>query len=606
MEALPSLLGENDVVKYVTTLSGVASTSILDPNFYVRGGAGDENQLLVDGFPVASPQHISGVLSLFDPYMLPSSTLYKSGYPAEYGGVASSYLDMRTSHRRDTTIRGEASLGLIASSLRTAIPTSDDGGVALSLRGSYLTPIMRLAQSLGSQLDVVEYQFYDATASFSERLGSRWRTNIFALYSTDAIDVDLIGGLNFRWSSYSLNGSVERHDDNSTLSIAAGVWGRSREGRYSYLLDEPITYGEYTLRLQLRYSRHLRDRLTLRAALSTESALYRGGTEVQSLRDYLTQASLTLRWLSRGGVAAEGGVNLNSYVGATDELVALPRLRITAPIGGWSVAADYARTAQYTTTITTLSLPSPADIVMPLGDGEGATLVDQLSIGAEGRVGSSLSVSGAVFWRNYINAKEMAGVSLASTLLDLSDSDLMQGGEGGATGVEFEAALSRPRYSARLNYTLSDSWRQFDRLNGGSRYNPPFDITHNLTLTAQWQICQRLKISALWQYSSGRYLTFPVGVAVAYNVMEQSPTVVPVYDDIYNYRLPATHRLDIGVEYSLARWRLSAGIYNLYNQPNISFLSFSVEQYNDYQAYIQPVGTSLIPSIPYLSATFIW
>ncbi len=605
VESVPSILGENDAVKYATTLSGVVSTSILDPNFYVRGGGGDENLFLVDGFPVASPQHLSGVLSLFDPYVLPNSTLYKSGYPLSYGGAASSYLDMRPLLLRDSTICGEVSLGLIASSARLTIPTSDDGGVRVSVRGSYLEPIMRLVNRINPDVDVVEYQFYDVTTSFEEGLGDRWRMKLFGLYSTDAIDVEALGDIKFGWHSYSLNGGVERRYDNSTLSIDLGGWGRNRTGEYSYLVDEPIIFGEYTLKLQSCYEQRFDLFSTdLSFGASVESTQYRGDVERGCERDYIGKGWFSLRSITSSGVVVELGTALNYYRGAVTALNLLPRLRCSYQLGGGSLYADYSRVAQYSSTVMVLSLPTPADVVMPLREGERSTLVDQISVGGEWCVASPLSLYGALFWRNYINAKETSGVSLTNSLLSLSSADLRLGGRGGAKGVEVELKLSGSNYSLRANYTLCDSWRQFDQLNDGERYSPPFDITHNFTTTAEYRVTNRLSLSALWQYSSGRYLTFPIGVALSNNVMHSRPTLIPVYDDLYNYRLPATHRLDIGVEYAFERWRVSGGVYNAYNQPNISFLSFSVEEFNDYQAYIQPKGTSLLPMIPYLSATF--
>ncbi len=605
MESIPAVMGEYDVVKYIISLPGVVSPSILDPNFYVRGGAGSENRYYVSGFPVSSPQHLSGILSLFDPYVLRNSTLYKSGYPAQYSGVLSSYLNMFPTMERDSVARGELSLGLVSSSVRAALPVGEgDGLFAISARCSYLEAMMNLINSFDNASDIIPYSYGDITSSYSQSLSQRWRLKLFGLYSVDDLAVE--DDMTFDWNSYSVNGVAQRQGERSTLSLGVGTWGGERSGDFNIFVSAPLEFSDHSLRGQLAYDYNLTPQTQLSVGASLESTHYLYGALASDVRSYLGNSYLALDHTTSQGVNILGGVNLEQYYGRGSSTQLLPRLRTSYD---WSETLslwfDYARTAQYTTQLTILSVPSPADITMTMAEGQNPILCDQISLGAEGSPRPWLSLYGALFFRRYTDVKEAVDISLSQSISSLESIEYASG-RGEASGVEFEARVAQRDFTARVNYTYTNSWRQFAQINGGERYNPPYDITHNIVVTGEYRLSERLKLSAMWQYSSGVYITFPVGVAVAENVLTGGSIVLPIYDDIYNYRLPATHRLDVSGEYSMGQWSLSAGAYNIYNQNNISYIDFVIRSDDNYSSYIVPRGLTLLPIIPYISISYKW
>ena len=84
IERIPAILGEQDVLKYLATIPGIVTTNALNSGIYVRGGNSNENGFLINNMPIAYPDHLTGILSTFDPYILNNSTLFKSGFPARY------------------------------------------------------------------------------------------------------------------------------------------------------------------------------------------------------------------------------------------------------------------------------------------------------------------------------------------------------------------------------------------------------------------------------------------------------------------------------------------------------------------------------------------
>jgi len=60
----------------------------------VRGGAADQNLVLLDGAPVYNTGHLLGFMSVFNADALESVESMSGAFPAEYGGRLSSILDV--------------------------------------------------------------------------------------------------------------------------------------------------------------------------------------------------------------------------------------------------------------------------------------------------------------------------------------------------------------------------------------------------------------------------------------------------------------------------------------------------------------------------------
>ncbi len=92
---IPTLFGENDLIKALQLLPGVQSGTEGSAGMYVRGGGPDENLLLLDGVPLYNVNHMLGFFSVFNSDALKNVTLYKGSFPARFGGRLSSVVDVR-------------------------------------------------------------------------------------------------------------------------------------------------------------------------------------------------------------------------------------------------------------------------------------------------------------------------------------------------------------------------------------------------------------------------------------------------------------------------------------------------------------------------------
>ena len=92
---IPVLFGERDILKTIQLLPGVKSAGEGNSGFYVRGGAADQNLILLDEAPVYNASHLLGFFSTFNSDAIKNVTLYKGAMPSQYGGRLSSVVDIK-------------------------------------------------------------------------------------------------------------------------------------------------------------------------------------------------------------------------------------------------------------------------------------------------------------------------------------------------------------------------------------------------------------------------------------------------------------------------------------------------------------------------------
>jgi hypothetical protein len=66
IKSAPVLLGETDIIKTLQLMPGVQSGTEGSAGFFVRGGAPDQNLILLDGVPVYNVNHLFGFFSVFN------------------------------------------------------------------------------------------------------------------------------------------------------------------------------------------------------------------------------------------------------------------------------------------------------------------------------------------------------------------------------------------------------------------------------------------------------------------------------------------------------------------------------------------------------------
>lgn len=621
IEMIPAILGEQDILKYLATTPGIITTNALDPGIYVRGNNSSENGFLTNDIEIASPDHLTGILSIFDPFILSNSTLYKSGYPSVYNGYLSSYINMRPDPGNKQKYEGELTIGLVSSAIKAKGPMlKNHTSFAASVRTSYLQTVAKLynksVKGPDNQNYMPEYSFNDITLHIDSKPYDHWRFSAFGLFSIDDLNMKLSESIQyqFNWHTFSGNaGAWYTPTNGDILHFRVGIKSGFSKGDADGIIPMGGGNRNYSAIGRIMYTHTFSEHLQLNTGGRFEQARFETANKPDIDDNILIRSSdkkfniyelyTDLTYQPNSYFTFYGGVNYQYYSGASQQHLLSPRAKISFSVRNIALWIDYAQTAQYLSLYPYFTVKTPVDIWYPLEKGMKPTTSHQFSIGAEQKIGEKLSLYAGLFYKNMRHVKDFSsGISTKYTVL----TNNMIDGHGHAKGMEFNIALSTPKWNTRFNYTLSESKRKFKEINRGKSFFPPYDVKHNIVLNSSYDITPRIIFNTLWTFSSGVHTTFPVGVAIAHNISgsTNNPVLIPIYTDRYNYKLPNNHRLDVNIDYTIPykhyQLKLSVGAYNIYNQSNPSFVYFKPEQTENHTKFI-PKSKVMLPFIPYIS-----
>ena len=183
VEKLPSFMGEVDIIKSIQLLPGIQSGGEGSSGLYVRGGGPDENLLILDEAPVYNASHLMGFFSVFNSDAVKDIQVYKGGIPAEYGGKASSVIDIRMKDGNSQDFHAEGGIGNISSRLTLEGPViKDKWSYIISGRRTYADFVGRLAGI--EQVKENKLYFYDLNGKTNIQLGRKDRIYL-SVYTGD-------------------------------------------------------------------------------------------------------------------------------------------------------------------------------------------------------------------------------------------------------------------------------------------------------------------------------------------------------------------------------------------------------------------------------------
>ncbi|MEM0932364.1 MAG: TonB-dependent receptor, partial [Bacteroidota bacterium] len=126
IKQIPVVLGEADVIKSLILLPGVTNAGEASSGFNVRGGAADQNLILLDEAIVFNSSHLFGFFSVFNPDAIKDVKLFKGGIPARYGGRVSSVLDIFQKEGNSKELKVNGGIGAVASRVLVEGPIAKD------------------------------------------------------------------------------------------------------------------------------------------------------------------------------------------------------------------------------------------------------------------------------------------------------------------------------------------------------------------------------------------------------------------------------------------------------------------------------------------------
>jgi hypothetical protein len=142
---VPTVFGEADVLRVITSLPGVKTVGEASTGFNVRGGSTDQNLILFNEATIYNPSHFFGLFSAFNPEVIKDLQLYKSSIPAKFGGRLSSVLDITSREGNKKEFTGTAGIGPVTSRIHLEGPIAKGKtSFILGARTTYANWLMKL------------------------------------------------------------------------------------------------------------------------------------------------------------------------------------------------------------------------------------------------------------------------------------------------------------------------------------------------------------------------------------------------------------------------------------------------------------------------------
>lgn len=649
---IPMALGEVDILKVIQALPGVKTVGEASSGFNVRGGATDQNLILLNDGTIYNANHLFGFFTAFSSDMVKEAEMYKSSIPAQYGGRISSVLDIKGKEANKEKFTGSAGIGLVTSKLNLEIPLlKDRTSILLSGRTTYSDWILKNLPEKSGYKDGTA-GFYDLGAVFSHKANEKNMINIYGYYSNDRFSFskeEKYGYTNanasIKWrtvlndklvgyfaagydhydyynreskleeSAFRLSFSINQAFIKSDFSYDLTANNKIDFGFKSTFYDinsgtfEP--YGENSLikhdKLQkdkaLESALYIGDQWNITPDFSVNAGIRYSIFNALGPRNYNIYAPGMLPYPSTAidTVSAGSGKVIKTYHG--------PEFRLSARYvftENLSVKAGFNSMRQYIHKLSNTAIMSPTDTwklsdvnIRPQQGWQAATGLYLNS------PGGTWEYSTEVYYKkmkDYLDYRSGAKILMNHHI----ETDVIST-QGHSYGVEVSARKTVGKLNGWASYTYSRTFlRQSDKLienpvNGGDWYPTEYDKPHDFKFVGNYKFTQRYSVSVNLDYSTGRPVTIPAGKYYDH----QTDAMRVYYSDRNSYRVPDYFRTDISfnIEPShkltlLTHSSISIGVYNVTGRKNVYSVYYLVEE-GKVKGYQLSIFGTPIPFVTY-------
>ncbi len=607
---LPVLFGERDILKSIQLLPGVKSAGEGNSGFFVRGGQADHNLILLDEAPVYNASHLLGFFSTFNSDAIKDATLYKGSAPANFGGRASSVLDIRMNEGNNKDYQIGGGIGLISSRLLIEGPiVKDKGSFIITGRRTYADVFLKASKN--ETLKKSKLYFYDLNLKANYILNDKNRLFLSAYTGRDVLGVADAFSLDWgnttvtaRWNhianaKWFSNTSLIFSDYNYTIGINSSAldidilsriqdYNIKHEWQFFPNASTNFRFGANAIyhtmtpgEISASEDSGVDDSADLKQRYSLEAAVFANGDSKIGTRLKLNYGIRLSTFSPLGGdhyTFDQKGSVLDTATFAKNEVVetyVIPEPRFTASYilnEAASIKGGYARNAQFLHLISNSTSASPTDLWIPSSKNVKPQIADQVSVGYfQNLKNNKYEMSAEVYYKDMQNQIDYRnGASTQGN--ELIEGELIYG-DGRAYGIELLLKKKKGKFNGWLGYTLSRTERQISGINNNDWYPSRQDRTHEISIVGVYDYTEKLSFSAAWIYYTGNAVTFPSGK------YEVDGETYLVYTERNGYRMPDYHRLDLSVTYYRKKtatyessWNFS--LYNAYGRENAFTISF--------------------------------
>ncbi len=653
IKKMPVVLGEVDILKSILTLPGVTNAGEGQSGFNVRGGAVDQNLILLDEATIYNSSHLFGFFSVFNADAIKDLKLYKGGIPARFGGRVASVLDIYQKEGNSKEFHVNGGIGLISSRILAEGPiVKDKGSFLIGGRSSYAHLFLKLTDNDNSAY------FYDLNTKLSYKLNDNNSLYLSGYFGRDVFSlnqsfVNTYGNsvLNLRWNhlfsdKLFSNASLIYSDYyyGLTLDFIGFNWDSGIKN-YNFKYDfkhyltakTKLTYGINTVyydfnpgkieptdsesginpdQLDKKYAfepaiyidaeQTISNKLSVNYGLRY-SMFYRLGS--QEINIYENNQAVNydsdLKIYEKATPIGTRKYGSNETIASFDNLE--PRLALSYAVDdNQSLKLSYNRMSQYLHLISNTQSPTPLDVWAPSDDFLKPQILDQYAIGYfRNFVNGKYTLEVESFYKNIKNRLDY--IDGADLIANNAIEQVVLAGKARAYGLEILARKNEGKLSGWVSYTLSRSEQQTPGrtadeigINNGNWYKTGWDKTHNLSVTGMYQLNEKWSFGSIFSLQTGQPVTYPNGQYQYLGI------TIPSFSERNSNNLPTYHRLDISAtltpksnEGKKIQGEWVFGIYNLYNRRNAASINFRQNQDSGNNEAVRLSIFGIVPSVTY-------
>ena len=625
IKKLPSFMGEIDIIKSITLLPGIQNGGEGSSGLYVRGGGPDENLMILDEAPVYNASHLLGFFSVFNSDAINDVQVYKGGIPAEYGGKASSVIDIRMKDGNSQKLGMSGGIGNISSRLTVEAPIiKDKWSFIVSGRRTYADYLGKLVGI--EQLKENQLYFYDLNLKTNAQINAKNRIYLSAYTGDDYFKVG--ESIYMKWGNLTSTARwnhlfTDKLFSNTSLIFSRYNYNLGVPGSGADQFDWSSQIRDYNFKQDFSWYLNSKNKLTL--GLNMIYHHFEPGQVDANEKSYFTDLKLanynaldnsvyvsneqtigpklTMRYGLRYSYFQQIGKgkvreylhpdkpNEKEVIGTIEygsgKLVPPayhnlePRLALKYMLSPESsIKASYNRMVQNLHLISNTNSPTPLDIWLPSSTYIKPLIANQVGLGYFRNFNKNMfETSAEVYYKkmkNVIDYVDGAELFLKENL----ETELLHG-SGYAYGLELYAKKQEGRLTGWISYTLARSMRKIPGINEGEAYPSSYDRTHNVSLVTNYDLSKRWNFSASWIFATGNPTSYPIA---KYDV--QGNTMY-YYAARNSNRIPDYHRLDVSFTYDFkknehrkVKQTLNFSIYNLYARRNAYSVTFRQNEDN--------------------------
>lgn len=628
IKKMPAVMGEVDILKAILQLPGVSNAQEGATGFNVRGGSVDGNLILLDEAVVYNTSHLFGFFSVFNADVIKDLKLYKGGIPANFGGRTSSVLDIYQKEGNSKEYHITGGIGAVSSRLLAEGPiVKDRGSFVVAGRASYAHLFLKLADNPNS------VSFYDLNAKLNYKINDNNRIFLSGYFGKDKMDFSNFFNNNYANSFFNLRWNhifSEKFFSNASVIYSKYDYGL----RIKYVgIDWASDIHNYNLKYN--FSHYLSDKLVLNYGVNSIYYQFNPGTikPIDAASPInADQIEKKYAWENALYISAEqklthkislnyglryssflrlGEQNINNY--ANNQAVVFnpelqiyeegtptgithynknkkiidfgnlePRLAVSYTINNdQSIKASYNRMSQYIHLISNTASVSPLDIWAPSDQYLKPEILNQIALGYFRNFSNGkYSLETEAFYKKIKNKADY--IDGAELIAHKAIEQVLLNGEARAYGLEVMLKKNTGKLTGWLSYTLSKAEQRTPGrnaaepgINSGEWYRANYDKTHNLSLTAAYQLTKKWSFGGIFTYQTGKAATYPIGK------YQYQGITIGNYGERNANSLPAYHHLDLSATYtpkpdSKKRWKSEwvFSIYNVYNRGNAASFMF--------------------------------